>query len=154
MRFRWLLVPWHALFGCRICHGTGVIITKGCDCGSGPWSPHESLCGTVQCPHKCRIAPTKDDALKVWRRHWERPFAQEARRWRRLRGALESPARRRAAFLGLLPLGLASFLATMWAAFRWLGPSRPGMLAYVLCGLLWTVIYGALLWRATGRDRW
>jgi hypothetical protein len=64
------LKPWHALLGCRICHGTGVIMSPGCDCGAGPYSPCEAHCSTVLCPHGCTIAESRDAASSVWEQHW------------------------------------------------------------------------------------
>lgn len=61
---------WFRVFGCGICHRTGVIIAPECDCGTGPWSPHEEHCATVPCPRYCRVTDTRDEALDAWRRYW------------------------------------------------------------------------------------
>lgn len=73
--------PWGALWGawrlhreeeaaCALCHGTGVIMSPGCDCGSGPESPCEAFCATVQCPNDCPLAESREEARRVWRAYW------------------------------------------------------------------------------------
>ena len=63
---------WRRVFGCRVCHGTGVVMSRECDCGGSPYTGHEPYCGTGPCPNKCDIAQTRSDALAVWCRTWRR----------------------------------------------------------------------------------
>src|ERR1700677_2644732 len=46
------------------------------NCGASWASPHEALCSTEQCPKGCKIAATKDDALKVWTARWRKETAR------------------------------------------------------------------------------
>lgn len=85
--------PWGALWGarrlhltgrrpCRLCHGTGVLMSPDCDCGAAgitgiAWGPHEPWCATAPCPRKCPMAASRDEARAVWRDWWpkrERPL--------------------------------------------------------------------------------
>jgi len=59
------------VFGCHECHGTGVVMSRGCDCGGSPYTGHEEFCATMPCPHGCTIAQTRDDALAVWCAVWK-----------------------------------------------------------------------------------
>lgn len=60
------------MFGCTICHRTGVVMQPGCDCGASWASTHEAWCSTVPCPEDCPVAATKDDALRVWAARWRK----------------------------------------------------------------------------------
>lgn len=80
--------PWGALWGarrlhltgrrpCRLCHGTGVLMSPDCDCGAAgvtgiAWGPHEPWCATAPCPRKCPMAASRDEARAVWRDWWPR----------------------------------------------------------------------------------
>lgn len=69
----WFMRTWRRVFGCGTCHRTGVIMTGVCDCGWRSWSlsPHDAWCDASPCPHGCKLAGSRADAVKVWRPYWK-----------------------------------------------------------------------------------
>lgn len=57
---------WRRMTACPDCHGTGVIMTGSCTCGSnGRWQ-HEHDCDEARCPWLCRDILDRMTAERIW----------------------------------------------------------------------------------------